>query len=260
MAKVSGRVRLIKFIRLYPLLAISILVIAYLLGAFTDQVDPLIPRKYLITGLYLFVAVVPLAVIISFLVIGSSADNLLNQGKKDEIKFLSQDPFTLPKVKMAGYKLVLLTNRPPRFTGLTGDTYDADATAICNLNPDHTPPVAQCECGFYAYKEVSVARFEATLNPGTFLIAVDLYGVGFEYERGWRSESQVVRKLFLPKRCMRCRVLPPKVFVTTFKLGYGATYWWQWQARCGVCSSSFKSEDKLSFAQISDQLKVELTK
>lgn len=258
MAKMINKVRLIKFIRLYPLLAIAILLIAYLLGAFSDQNDPIIDQQYLITALYLFIVVVPVAVIIAFLIIGKSSDNLFKQVKSDEIKFANQDPFNLPKVKMGGYKLALLTNRPPEFTGLTGDTYQADAAALCNLNPNHTPPVAQCECGFYAYKDKGEARFEASINPGAFLIAVDLYGVGFEYERGWRSESQVVKALYLPKRCMRCRVLTPKVFVTTFKLGYGTSNWWQWQVRCGICSSSFKSEDKLSFNQLAQQLKVEI--
>lgn len=258
MARAAGKQKLIRFIRAYPLIALLVLLIAYFLGAFSDQANPLIARNYLITALYLFVAVVPLAVIIAFLILGKSSDNLFKQAKQDEIKFAHLDPFNSPKVKMAGYKLALLTNRPPVFTGLTGDTYLSDAGAICNLNPDHTPPVAQCECGFYAYKDQGEAKFEASINPGAFLIAVDLYGVGFEYERGWRAESQVVRGLYLPKRCMRCRVLRPKVFVTTYKLGYGASSWWQWQARCGICSSSFKAADKLSFDQVATQLKVAL--
>jgi hypothetical protein len=142
------------------------------------------------------------------------------------------------------------------FTGLTGDTYKKDESATCKAFPDHVPPVSDCECGFYAYSDIEEAKFEGSINPGAFLLDVDLYGVGFKYARGYRAETQVVNELITPSRCQFCRILPAKVFVTTYKLGYDDISWWQWQIRCVICSSSFKDEDKLSIDQMSASLKL----
>lgn len=250
------RVKLIKFIRLYPLIVVAVLLIAFLLGGFDRRSNSDSEDNLIITLLYLFAAITPLLVIISFMVIGRSSDKQFKQNKGGENTLNYSDAFNLPSVNMHGYKLATITGKSANLTGLTGDTYLADAAAACNLNPNHTPPVAECECGFYAYKNLSEAKFERSVNPGSFVIEVDLYGLGFEYQRGYRAERQVVKKVFLPKRCMRCRVLTPKVFVTTFKLGYGQDFWWQWQARCQICSLSFKSSDKLEINQMASKLKV----
>ena len=66
--------RLIKAIRLYPILALAILALAYFLGAFTEQEDPLVPQNALITGLYLFVGLVPLLFIIGLIILGGATD------------------------------------------------------------------------------------------------------------------------------------------------------------------------------------------
>ena len=55
-----NRRRLIRLIRIYPLIALGVLTLAYLLGAFSDQEDPLISQNVIVTALYLFVGVVPL--------------------------------------------------------------------------------------------------------------------------------------------------------------------------------------------------------
>ena len=55
---------------------------------------------------------------------------------------------------------------------------------------------------------------------------------------------------------MRCKTLPAKVFVSTYKLSYTNTAWWQWQIRCVIRSSSFKDKDKLSIDQMSASLKL----
>jgi hypothetical protein len=154
--------------------------------------------------------------------------------------------------------LALITGRLPTLTGLTGDRYLSDAQAVCKENADHVPPVAECECGFYAYKELADAQFELSINPGAFLLDVDLFGLGFTYKNGFRAETQVVNRLITPSRCMRCRVLPAKVFVTTYRLGYEDTAWWQWQMRCVICSSSFKIEDKLTVEQMAQRLAVKI--
>lgn len=254
----SNRQRLIKWVRRYPVIALSTLVLAYLLGGFSQNDDGLIPQQIVITALYLFVAVVPLGFIAAFIIVGRLGDIESAANKEKQSKLSYQDAFNLPSQIMHGYKLAMVTGRSPTLTGLTGDTYLSDAQAVCSENPEHIPPVAECECGFYAYKELSDAQFELSINPGAFLLDVDLFGLGFTYKNGFRAESQVVNQLITPRRCMRCRVLPAKVFVTTYRLGFEDTAWWQWQIRCVICSSSFKIEDKLTVEQMAQQLAVKI--
>ena len=68
--------RLIKATRLYPILALAVLAIAYFLGAFTEQEDPLVTQSALITGLYLFVGLVPLLFIIGFIIFSTVVPSL----------------------------------------------------------------------------------------------------------------------------------------------------------------------------------------
>lgn len=254
----SKRQRLIKWVRRYPVIALSALGLGYLLGGFSETDDGFIPQQIVITALYLFIALVPLGFIIAFLVVGRLGDleSAANKVKQSNLSY--QDPFDLPSQIMHGYKLAMVTGRSPTLTGLTGDTYLSDAQAVCKENAGHIPPVAECECGFYAYKELADAQFELSINPGAFLLDVDLFGLGFTYKDGFRAESQVVNRLITPNRCMRCRVLPATVFVTTYRLGYEDIAWWQWQMRCVVCSSSFKQEDKLAIEQMAQQLAVKI--
>ena len=69
-----NRRRLIRLIRIYPLIALGVLTLAYLLGAFNDQEDPLISQNVIVTALYLFVGVVPLVFIIGFVTVGRASD------------------------------------------------------------------------------------------------------------------------------------------------------------------------------------------
>jgi hypothetical protein len=247
---------LIKFVRLYPFIALLVLGLAYFLGGFGDKRAAVISQGLIISVLYLFIGLVPLLVIIAFLVLGRAGDLQMKVTASSQHKFLYADAFQLPVENMHGYKLAILTGRVPTLTGLTGDTYRTDSAASCSTNAEHIPPVVDCQCGFYAFKDLKNAKFELSINPGAFLLDVDLFGVGFVYEDGYRAETQVVNRLSAPRRCMRCKVLPAKLFVTTFKLGFGNDTWWQWQARCGVCSSSFKEKDKLSFDQMGEHLEV----
>jgi hypothetical protein len=253
----QNRRRLIRLIRIYPLIALTVLSLAYLLGGFSDRENPLISQDVVITALYLFVGAVPLLFIIGFIAVGKASDKA---GLKNNMhsKLNYNHAFDLPSEVMHGYKLALITARPPTLTGLTGDVYLSDASAKCTINKEHVPPVADCECGFYAYSDLTEAKFERSINPGAFLLDVDLYGLGFKYARGYRAETQVVNKLITPSRCQFCRILPAKVFVTTYKLGYDANSWWQWQIRCVICSSSFKDEDKLSIDQMGEQLSLKI--
>lgn len=258
MASVQLKQRLIKLVRLYPILALAVLLLAYLLGGFSEKENPLIPQSVVITFLYLFVGLVPLFFIIAFIVVGNNSDKEFTRNKGNQSKLVYEDAFDLPTQQMHGYKLAIITGTVPTLTGLTGDTYLSDSSAKCTTYPEHVPPVTGCECGFYAYKNLSDAKFELSINPGAFLLDVDLYGIGFTYQRGYRAETQVVNSLTTPKRCMRCRILPASVFVTTYRLGYDDISWWQWQVRCLVCSSSFKDKDKLSIEQMSDKLSLKI--
>ena len=255
----QNRRRLIRLIRIYPLIALGVLTLAYLLGAFSEQEDPLISQNVIITALYLFVGVVPLVFIIGFITVGRASDKAGLKNNTANSKLNYNHAFDLPSEVMHGYKLAIITGRSPTLTGLTGDTYLSDASAKCSINKEHVPPVADCECGFYAYSDLTEAKFEGSINPGAFLLDVDLYGVGFKYARGYRAETQVVNELITPRRCQFCRILPAKVFVTTYKLGYDDTSWWQWQIRCVICSSTFKQEDKLGVKEMIASLKLLIT-
>ena len=247
---------LIKLVRFYPVFALAMLATAYLLGGFTHQANPIIPQGNVLTALSILMVAIPILFILAFMLISILSDREIIRGAAKRNKFAYEDAFELPTEKMSGYKLALITGREPTLTGLTGDIYKADDSAVCASNPDHVPPVVDCQCGFYAFKEVKEAKFELSINPGVFLIDVDLFGVGFEYERGYRAESQVVNHLNAPKRCMRCKIFPPKVFVATYKIGYTDQTWWQWGMRCGMCSYTFKEKDQLTINRMADLLKV----
>lgn len=258
MSSAQLKQRLIKLVRLYPVMALTALFVAYLLGGFSQRANPLVRQGDVITGLYLFIGLVPLSFIIAFIIVGNASDKEFTRNKSNQSNLAYEDAFDLPTQVMHGYKLAIITGRNPTLTGLTGDTYLSDSSAKCTINSEHIPPVAGCECGFYAYKDLADAKFELSINPGAFLLDVDLYGIGFTYQRGYRAETQVVNSLTTPKRCMRCRILPPAVFVTTYRLGYDDISWWQWQMRCVICSSSFKDEDILTIEQMSDKLSLKI--
>lgn len=198
----------------------------------------------------------PILFIIGFILIGNLGDRERSRLNVNQQILAYDDPFELPSEKMQGYKLAVITGRNPEFRGLTGDEYKADDSAICTSFPEHTPPVASCECGFYAYRDRADAKFERTLNPGTFLLQVDLFGVGFKYRDGYRAETQVVNQIIMPKRCMRCRVFAPTIFVVIYKMGFYNDTWMQWEARCNMCTITFKNEDKLSITDMYQKLGV----
>jgi len=258
MSSAQLKQRLVKLVRLYPILALSVLLLAYLLGGFSEKENPLIPQSVIITFLYLFVGLVPLAFIIAFIVVGNKSDKEFSSNQLNQSRLVYENAFDLPTQVMHGYKLAMITGRIPTLTGLTGDIYSSDSSAKCTINSEHVPPVTDCECGFYAYKDLTDAKFELSINPGAFVLDVDLYGIGFTYQRGYRAETQVVNLLTTPKRCMRCRILPPALFVTTYRLGYDDIPWWQWQSRCVICSSSFRAEDKLTVEQMAEKLSLKI--
>jgi hypothetical protein len=256
MNSAQKRQRLVRAVRLYPLIILVVLLIGYFAGGFSEDQNTLIPKNITVAGLSIFIVLAPTLYIIGFILVGRAGDRERN-GRENNLKRLNySDPFELPIEKMQGYKLAVITEREPTLRGLTGDSYSSDDSAICEKFPEHTPPVASCECGFYAYRNLADAKFESSLNPGAFLLAVDLYGIGIEYQGGYRAETQVVNKLIIPKRCMRCRIFNPKVFVVTYRMGYQNYSWMQWQVRCGICSLTFDEKDKLSFEEMNLKLKI----
>ena len=249
----------IRLIRIYPLIAIGLLFIAYLLGGFSQKINPLIPRPIVVAALCGLIVVVPLIVILIFIGFSMSEDRSRAHLAQNLNALPEEDPFDLAEEKMCGFKIVALSGQTPTFTGVTGDTYKNDENAVCKDFPDHVPPTSGCECGFYAFKKLRDAQFELSIHPGLFLIQVDLFGIGFSHKYGYRAESQRVNSLNFPKRCMRCKILPARVFVKSYKLGYGDNAWWQWSVRCSACAKSVKAADTLSIAQMSRQLKVIIT-
>jgi len=256
MSAAQKRQKLIRAVRLYPPITLLVLGLGYLAGGFSDTDNPIIPRDLVVASLSIYIVLAPALYIIGFIMVGSASDRERDGQTNNAQRLSYTDPFDLPLEKMQGYKLAVITEREPTLRGLTGDSYSADDSAICEKFPEHTPPVAACECGFYAYSKLADAKFESSLNPGAFLLEVDLYGIGFKYESGYRAETQVVNKIFIPKRCMRCRILSPKVFVITHRMGYQNYSWMQWQVRCNICSLTFKDKDKLSISEMYRRLGV----
>lgn len=247
-----------RVLRVLPVLVLALLALSYIAGGFSNSAEPSAIKNLSHFLFTFFIAVGPVVFIAVLLLIEklrrASAKNLKNESKK----LSYADAFNLPSQEMHGYKIAFITDRPPTFAGLTGDRYSHDAVAKCSLNTQHVPPVAGCECGFYAYNDIRRARHELSINPGAFMLDVDLFGVGFTYTNGFKAESQLINFLTLPKRCMRCKTMSPKKFVATYKMGYASFTYWKWEFRCNFCSYSFKEQDCMSIEQMSQALKTPL--
>lgn len=250
--------RLGKSLRVMTAVIAAMLAIAFITGGLSNSLEPTFAQTFFRWFFTLFIGVAPLVFICLLFLIerlrSIAAKNLPVKSKK----LIYENPFDLPSQRMHGFKITFITGTTPTFTGLTGDLYSADDIARCALNPEHIPPVANCECGFHAFKDVRSAQHELSINPGAFLIDVDLYGVGFTYTRGFRAESQVVHSLTMPKRCMRCKIFAPKRFVSHYKLGFNSFAYLSWDYRCGMCSYNYKDAQCLTIDQMSKVLSVEL--
>lgn len=208
----------------------------------------------------LYILIVPLLFISYLLYIDYLGRQESKRAASGSGRLIYDDAFDLPSQEMQGYKIAFITGQLPTLTGLTGDLYLADDTARCESNRDHIPPVAGCDCGFYAYSDIRDAKYQLSINPSSFLIDVDLYGVGFAYSRGFRAESQVVNSMTLPERCMRCKIFPSMRFVKSYKFGFNGYAYWRWDFRCQMCSYNFKEEDRLSQDEMSSLLGIKLVR
>lgn len=249
---------LIYAVRVSPFLTLLIVGVAYLLGAFDEGETLFFSKDLILTFLAFYSVLLPGFFIVAFILVGRAVDKEQSQLGNSQGRLAYDDAFSLPREDMHGYKIALITERLPVLTGLTGDKYSSDDSAKCSEFPEHVPPVASCQCGFHAFSNLSDARLELSIRPGAFLLDVDLYGIGFIYDRGFRAEIQVVNKLITPKRCMRCRIFAPTGFVVVYQLGIYNHSWMQWEMRCDLCSWTFKEKDKLSIDGMQERLKVRI--
>jgi len=245
-------------LKLYALLIIALLAVGYLLGEFSANREPILAKNTFYTILTIVYIIVPLSAMAAFAYVGNASDREFLRNTKNQENFDFQDAFALPDEKMHGFKLARIVGREPTFMGLTGDIYAVDASAQCGVDPDHVPPVKGCQCGFHAFKDLREATFEQSIYRTAFLFDVDLYGLGFIYQRGYRAETQVINQLIAPKRCMLCRTLPAKRFIAKFEFSDSQPGYWEWQMRCSVCSSVTKEEDRLSIQDMAEKLKIQI--
>lgn len=245
-------------LRLYPLFIGAVLLAGYLLGDFSKKGNPILAKDTFYMILTILCVAVPLIVMVAFAFIGNASDREFKRNTENQENFNFQDAFALPDEQMHGFKLARIVGREPTFMGLTGDMYSADASAHCGIDPDHVPPVKGCQCGFHAFKDLREASFERSLYRTAFLFDVDLYGLGFIYERGYRAETQVINQMFVPKRCTLCKTLPSKRFIAKYEFSGPQPGYWEWQIRCRVCSAATKAENRLSIDEMAQRLKIEI--
>ena len=235
-----------------------LLLLGYLLGDFSEQSNPILAKDTFYVILTIISAVVPLGAMLAFFLIGRASDREYLRNTQNQEKFNFQDPFALPDAQMHGYKLARIVGQEPTFMGLTGDLYTSDASAHCGVDPDHVPPVKGCQCGFHAFKDLNEATFERSIYRTAFLFDVDLYGLGFVYQRGYRAETQVINHMIAPRRCMLCKTFPVKRFVAKYEFSSIRPGIWEWQIRCSICSSATKEENRLSIDEMAEYLKIKI--
>ena len=256
MSNSRSKRRFIRLLRLYPVFLLALVGVIFLLGGFSDNPNAFLPKSFSYTIFLILLVVAPIGAMLGFIIIGRTADREFLQNSVEQDKFEIKDPFELPNEVMHGYKLAGISGRVPTLIGITGDLYGADDSAKCGVNPDHVPPVKDCQCGFHAYKELSEAAFELSTHRNTFLFDVDLYGLGFVYKRGYRAETQVVNRLIAPKRCMLCKTLKATRFITKYEFSGQDVGLWRWQMRCATCSLFTKTADQMSIDEMAQRLKI----
>lgn len=255
--------RLGQFLPKFCLGSFIAVALAFIFGGLSGGSDgsaPLLLQNLTRQFFTLYIVLVPIIFISYLLYIDYLGRQESRRAAAGHSKLAYDDAFDLPSQDMHGYKIAFITGQEPTLTGLTGDLYIADDTARCESNRDHIPPVAGCDCGFYAYLDIRDAKHQLSINPSSFQIDVDLFGVGFAYSRGFRAESQVVNSITLPRRCIRCKSLRPTRFVKSYKLGFNGFGHWLWDFRCRMCSYTFKEEDRLSQDQMSTALRIKLVR
>ena len=70
MSLAERRQKLIRAVRIYPVVTLFVLALAYLAGAFSDSEDPVIRRDLVFLALNLYIFLIPALFIIAFILIG----------------------------------------------------------------------------------------------------------------------------------------------------------------------------------------------
>jgi len=131
-------------------------------------------------------------------------------------------PWDVYATPIAGRKFARLVRRGeslaflPAFFQANSAPYRAVSVATCELGEPHPAPDADCTCGFYAVGTDEELWRLGSGDPELVVLDVDLSGRVIEHEHGYRASNQHVRKVSIPRRCVRCgreaRILNKRMF------------------------------------------------
>lgn len=79
--------------------------------------------------------------------------------------------------------------------------YPRDAFATCIKDQFHLPPVWECECGFYSFKDLVDAQEYTVFHKGALVAEIELYGEIIEHDIGYRSREISIKEIYIPKVC-----------------------------------------------------------
>lgn len=94
-----------------------------------------------------------------------------------------------------------------KFGGLSFGEFTTSSVAVCEQKFSHSAPDEDCDCGFYAFKELSKAIDVSSHSRALLLIQVEFFGKIVEHDFGMRAEHQVIEKIYLNSKCSKffCR-------------------------------------------------------
>ena len=104
----------------------------------------------------------------------------------------------------SAWKVAKITNvEYAWFEGISYGMYTLNSTANCIRSGWHRAPAYWCSCGFYSLKnKVNAYKlFNRVRSKDKVFLQVQLYGNIIDHELGFRSEEQVITKVFLPSTC-----------------------------------------------------------
>ena len=89
------------------------------------------------------------------------------------------------------------------FEGISYGMYTLSSTANCIRSGWHRAPAYWCSCGFYSLKnKVNAYKlFNRVRSRDKVFLQVELYGNIIDHDLGFRSEEQVITKVYLPGQC-----------------------------------------------------------
>jgi hypothetical protein len=90
----------------------------------------------------------------------------------------------------------------PQFPREMSTPYDAVCDAVCESERRHPAPSRDCRCGFHAVPS-RADLWRLGLQKESVILDVELAGVVFEHEFGWRAGHQAILGVQLPARCTK---------------------------------------------------------